>query len=201
MASTTKTQLTKDITSILERNKIELSSELAKELLSLVAIKSPNRVQSNSPLVGDIPFDKSSHSINDITQIYCLRFQKYLPVEEFSKSSKTDFGYSKESKKGIKIWLHYDKLIKELQQSIAMEKDAVLDGVKTVDEAKIEIENLNKEITELQNLRSSAYSEELYNELFPLLIESSEIKESSEIIEVPEVKETPKKSKRNNKEA
>ena len=191
MSSTTKTQLTKEITSILERNKIELSSELAKELLSLVAIKSPNRVKSNSPLVGEIPFDKSSHSINDITQIYCLRFQKYLPVEEFSKSSKTDFGYSKESKKGIKIWLYYDKLIKELQQSIAMEKDAVLDGVKTIDEAKVEIENLNKEIIELQTLRSSAYSEELYNELFP----------SKEIIEIPEVKETPKKSKKGNKEA
>jgi len=186
MASTTKTQLTKEITSILERNKIELSSELAKELLSLVAIKSPNRAQSNSPLVGEIPFDKSSHSINDITQIYCLRFQKYLPVEEFSKSSKTDFGYSKESKKGIKIWLHYDKLIKELQQSIAMEKDAVLDGVKTIDEAKVEIENLNKEITELQTLRSSAYSDELYNELFP----------SKEEKEVPEIKETPKKTKK-----
>lgn len=190
MASTSKTQLTKEITSILERNKIELSSELAKELLNLVAIKSPNRAQSNSPLVGEIPFDKSSHSINDITEIYCLRFQKYLPVEEFSKSSKTEFGYSKESKKGIKIWLHYDKLIKELQQSITMEKDAVMDGVKTVEEAKIEIDNLNKEITELQTLRGSAYSDELYNELFP-----------SKEVEVPETPKETKKSKKSNKEA
>ena len=191
MASTSKTQLTKEITSILERNKIELSSELAKELLNLVAIKSPSRAQSNSPLVGEIPFDKSSHSIDEITQIYCLRFQKYLPVEEFSKSSKTDFGYSKESKKGIKIWLHYDKLIKELQQSIAMEKDAVLDGVKTIDEAKLAIDELNKEVATLQTLRSSAYSDELYNELFP----------SKEVTEVPETPKETKKSKKSNKEA
>lgn len=187
----TKTALNSSIESILVRNGIELSSQLAIDLLNLAAPKTTQRLQDNQPLVGDIIFNKDVHSIDDITSLYCLRFQRYFPVENFSKSSKTSFGYSKESKNGIKLWLHYDKQIKSLESEVLMEKNAVLDEVKTVQEAKEEIDALNIQIENLKEIRSGLYTQEQFDEVFGTSVEV-EIKEI-------EVQETPKKSNKSNK--
>jgi len=189
----TKTALTSQITSILTKNGIELSSTLAMELLGLSAPKTPQRVSANLPLVGTVAYDSSVHSIDDITSVYCIRFDTYFPVTEFSKSTKTTYGYSKESKKGIKLWLHYDKKIKDLESDVLLEKNAVMDGVKTVEEAKEAIEAINLEITSLKELRSSPYSLEIFDSIFSTK-DTVEVIETKESVETKDTKKD-KKSK------
>ena len=177
-----KTELNSQIISILERNKIELSSELAKELLSLVEIKTKSSKEENLP-----KYDEN----NNITDLYCNWFKEYRPVSEFNKSTKSKTGYHYESKEAEKHWKQYTKDIAQVKEDITLEKNAVLDGVKTIEEAKAEISLLEAQLSQLESDRLNKINH-------PLLIESLEIQES---LEVPEVKETPKKSKKNNKEA
>lgn len=174
-----KTELNSQITSILERNKIELSSELAKELLSLVEIKTKS---SKSIKEENLPkYDEN----NNITDLYCNWFKEYRPVSEFNKSSKSKTGYHYESKEAEKHWKQYAKDIAQVKEDITLEKNAVLDGVKTIDEAKAEIAHLETYLKQLESDRLNKVNH-------PLLAES---------LEVPEVKEVPKKSKKGNKEA
>lgn len=185
-----KETLNSQITSILERNKIELSSELAKELFALISKeKKPKSLKiDNPPLVVDIPFSETEHSIADITHIYCNWFKEYRPISEFSKSTKSKFGYHYESKEAEKHWKLYAKDIAQTKEDIILEKNAVLDGVKTIEEAKKEIALSESKLSQLENNRLNKINH-------PLLIESLEIQEVSEI------QETPKKSKKVNKEA
>ena len=174
-----KEALHSSITSILERNKIELSSELAKELLSLVEIKTKS---SKSIKEENLPkYDEN----NNITDLYCNWFKEYRPVSEFNKSSKSKTGYHYESKEAEKHWKQYAKDIAQVKEDIILEKNAVLDGVKTIEEAKAEISQLEAQLSQLESDRLNKVNH-------PLLVESSEIKE---------VPETPKKSKKGNKEA
>lgn len=197
----TKTALNSSIESILVRNGIELSTQLAIDLLSLAAPKTPIRVQDNQPLVGTVPYNKDIHSIDDITSLYCLRFQKYFTVDKFNKSSKTSFGYSKESKNGVKLWIHFDKSIKALEAEISMEKDAVLDGVKTVEQAKEVIDSLNKEISNLKDLRGGVYTEEQFEEVFGISTDSTDTNIVEEQLQTEAPKEIVKKFPRKSKES
>lgn len=185
----TKTALNSSIQEILTRNGIELSSQLAIDLLGLSDTKKAIRTVLNSPLVGDISYDSTIHSTDDITSLYCIRFNTYLPVSEFSKSTKTNYGYSKESKKGVKLWLHYDKKIKDLEEDILLEKNAVIDEIKTLAEAKVEIEELNTQITKLKELRGSSYSMEQFNNIFGDIKDTKESKDTKE--QIKEITEQP----------
>ena len=185
-----KTELNLQITSILERNKIELSSELAKELLSLVAVKtkSSSPKVDNPPLVGDRYYSELEHSISDITDLYCNWFKEYRPVSEFNKSTKSKTGYHYECKEAEKHWKQYAKDIAQCKEDITLEKNAVLDGVKTIEEAKAEISQLEAQLSQLESDRLNKINH-------PLLAESLGVQEEQE------VQETKKKSKKSNKEA
>lgn len=181
-----KTELNSQITSILERNKIELSSELAKELLSLVAVKTKS---SNSNKEENLPkYDEN----NNITDLYCNWFKEYRPVSEFNKSTKSKTGYHYESKEAEKHWKQYAKDIAQCKEDITLEKNAVLDGVKTIEEAKAEISQLEAQLSQLESDRLNKINH-------PLLVESLGVQEEQETPK--EEQESKKKSKKSNKEA
>ena len=194
----TKTALNSTIQEILTRNGIELSSQLAIDLLGL-SIKAPRVVvPQNPPLVGEIPFDSLVHSIDDITDIYCQWFKEYKKVKNekgelnFSKSSKSKTGYHYECKEAESHWKLYAKDIAQIKEDILMEKNAVLDGIKTIEEAKEEIASLELKLNKLTDLRLNKvnYSKDL--------IESTEVPMSTkESIEQPIeiVKSFPSKTK------
>lgn len=174
-----KTELNLQITSILERNKIELSSELAKELLSLVAVKEKSNKSSKEE---NLPkYDED----NNIVELYCNWFKEYRPVSEFNKSTKSKTGYHYECKEAEKHWKQYAKDIAQCKEDITLEKNAVLDGVKTIEEAKAEISQLEAQLSQLESDRLNKVNH-------PLLVES---------LGVQEEQETKKKSKKVNKEA
>ena len=158
------TQISTKISEVLTKNGIQLSSTLAIELLALVskekAPKTPKTLP-NQPLVGTEIFNPEIHTIDDITSIYCQWFKEYRLVKNedntlnFSKSTKSKTGYHYECKEAEKHWKAYAKEIAQAKEDILMEKNAVLDGVKTVEEAKAEISALESLLHTLETNRAN----------------------------------------------
>jgi len=149
-----KEELLKSVMAVLKSHKIK-NEDLEKELALLIGPKT--RVYINE-------FPDKLDAKNNIAEIYCIRIGEYLPVEEFSKSSKTKNGYSKESKIGIKIWNIYNKEIQILKQNIVDIMSEVLEGTKTIEEAKQSKLDLETKISEIEEKRKNPYGLELFNQ-------------------------------------
>ena len=220
--ATSKLTLNTSISEILTRNGIELSSTLAIELLGLVSTSKSSKTKEpkalpNQPLVNGIEFNPEIHKPEDITEIFCQWFKEYRPVKNedgslnFSKSTKSKTGYHYESKEAEKHWKAYAKEIAQIKEDIILEKNAVLDGVKTVDEAKAEISILEAQLKQLEADRLNKVNHPSISAINSSeVIKPSEVQEDIEYIAVKnedgslnfsksKEAETPKKAKKSKK--
>ena len=194
-----KENLNLTLTSILEKHGIDLSTELAKELLALSTPKTKSASNENLPLVGDRYYSELEHTLDDITDLYCNWFKSYVPLKDaegklnFNKSTKSKYGYHYECKEAEKHWKAYTKEIAQIKEDIDLEKNAVLDGVKTREEAKDEIAHLEARKAQLEADRLNKVNH-------PSLSPNTTLADTGVQEDTEETQKTTKKSKKSTKE-
>lgn len=144
MATISKSNISSLVSEILLKHNYSLDDDLSKDLLNLFSKSKSNKAPKeleHQPLVDEN---------GNITHLYCRWFKEYRDVTEFNKSTKSKNGYHYECKEAEKHWKAYAKEIAQTKEDILLEKNAVLDGVKTIEQAKEEIALLEAKLSQLE---------------------------------------------------
>jgi len=148
----TPTQATAKIEEILGAHKLPKSvnqSELVADLLGLIKVtkeKVSKQAESFPPRYNDEGV---------ITHIYCLWHKEYEAVELFANSPRSKTGFHYECKIAGKHWTAYGKAIKIHDEEIQRISEAVLNGVITPEQGRIDTDLELAERAKLMDLRLS----------------------------------------------
>lgn len=153
----TKKEMWENVQGLLKDNKIKSNSNLFKELEDLLAPKSRTVSNEFPPIYNDN---------GEVIEIYCAWFKEYRNAEDFNKSVKSKTGYHYECKDAEKEWHKYGKRIKELKAELAMEMDAVFDGIKTADEVKAIRADILAETRLLESDRKAKVNFDLHKPIY-----------------------------------
>jgi hypothetical protein len=138
-----------EIIAILSKHGIEQETPLYKDLVKL--FEKAKKAKSNEPEQPLHLFDADGA----ITHKWCIWHKAYEPIEDFAPYNRAKDGYLYECKLASKHWVLWGKEIKEVEQSIEMAKDAVMDGVYTIERGKEVIAELTVELNELKDNRAN----------------------------------------------
>ena len=86
---------------------------------------------------------------------YCIWFKEYRPIGQFSISKRNAIGVHYESKEAEINWMHYGKLIKDLDEEIDQIKMAVMDEIYTPSEGKEKIKEVEDKKAQLEQDRKN----------------------------------------------
>ena len=111
-----KAEMNTVLTNLLVKHNIDLSSALAIDLLGL-------SIATSKVVSQEFPPKYNEEGL--MTHKYCLWHKEYEDITSFAKSSKSKDGYHYECKASSKQWLHYAKLIKELEENTTPEQQIV----------------------------------------------------------------------------
>lgn len=149
----TTTQATAKIEEILGSHKLPKSvnkSELVADLLGLIKV-TKEKVSKQAKET----FPPRMNEEGEITHIYCLWHKEYEEVELFANSPRSKTGYHYECKIAGKHWNAYGKAIKIHDEEIQRISEAVLNGVITPEQGRIDTNIELSEKSKLMDLRLS----------------------------------------------
>lgn len=148
-AKAKQTNKANEIIAILSKHNIDEQTPLYIDLVALFAkAKKAKTPTEEQPLF-------LYNDSNEITHKYCIWHKEYEPIDQFAKYNRSKDGYLYECKLASKHWMLYGKQIKEVEEAIDMAKNAVLDGVYTIERGKEVIAELKEELNKLQEDRKN----------------------------------------------
>jgi len=124
--------------------------ELVKEILTNGKVS--KKVQSELEVIlapktsGGSIYPPKVDKDNNIIELYCNWHKEYEPAENFKKSPKAKSGYHYECKDAETEWKKYASKINEIKAEISTIVNSVLDETISVEEAKAQKSDKEKEI-------------------------------------------------------
>ena len=251
----TKKDLNEKMSAILVANNVDLSSELAKALLSITVLNASGSKKDFLPILVDnaslalelinnylkgntevslsdiekelINYDVKFEVLDTVNEptryadpnilAYCIWFKEYRPIGQFSISKRNAIGVHYESKEAEINWMHYGKLIKDLDEEIDQIKMAVMDEIYTPSEGKEKIKEVEDKKVQLEQDRKNKVtilfdieeikkwkSKELYANFHNISLDDikdvqEDSQDSQEVQEVQDSQEQPTKKARKKK--
>lgn len=146
---TKKQNKNNEIIAILSKHNIDNTPPLYIDLVALFA-----KAKKTATKAEEQPLFLYNEN-NEITHKYCIWHKEYEPIDQFAKYNRSKDGYLYECKTASKHWMLYGKQIKEIEGFIEMAKDAVMDGVYTIERGKEVIEGHKAELAILVENRKN----------------------------------------------
>lgn len=147
----TQSQAEIKITEILEAHKLPKGtnkSELVTDLLGLIKV-TKEKVSKQAKE----SFPPKMDNEGNVTHIYCLWHKEYEAVELFANSPRSKTGFHYECKVAGKHWTAYGKMIKVHDEEIQRISEAVLNGVITPEQGRIDTDIELAERAKVMGLR------------------------------------------------